>query len=163
MTTPVRAILRPESLLHESVEDGLGALKRAHRELLDPAIRTEFDDSIDLDEATRVGRDGEYGWDYLLGHRANAQVIALEPHSATTSEVSVVIAKRARAQEQLREHVKAGMRVAEWYWVASGRVDFVPHDKQINRLNAAGIKFVGSRLGAKHLPGRETTGRKTTK
>jgi hypothetical protein len=75
VTTPVRAILRPESLLHESVEDGLGALKRAHRELLDPAIRTEFDDSIDLDEATRVGRDGEYRWDYLLGHRARGRPV----------------------------------------------------------------------------------------
>lgn len=41
--------------------------------------------------------------------------------------------------------------MAAWYWVASGRIDFAPHDKTITRLDQNGIQFVGSRLEAKHL------------
>jgi len=35
--------------------------------------------------------------------------------------------------------------------VASGRIDFTPHDKPINHLDQNGIQFVGSRLEAEHL------------
>jgi hypothetical protein len=60
--------------------------------------------------------------------------------------------------------------VAAWYWVASGKVDFVPHEKMLNHLNENGIEFVGRRLTAKHLalvakqgkssPGRRRRSRK---
>jgi hypothetical protein len=87
----------------------------------------------------------------LPGHGTSASVVALEPHSASSSEVSTVIAKRARAREQLRAHLKENVVVSRWYWVASGRVDFVPFDKQMRRLEQAGITFVGKQLQAKHL------------
>jgi hypothetical protein len=152
VTTPVRAILVPHSRLHQEVADGLGALKKADKKLIEEAIRNQFSDSVDIDAALKAGHDQENRWDYLLGHDPTSLVVALEPHSASTSEVSTVIEKRAKAKEQLRAHLKQGAQIVAWYWVASGKIDFVPHEKQVNRLNQAGINFVGSRLVAKHLP-----------
>jgi hypothetical protein len=64
-----------------------------------------------------------------------------------------VIEKRTASLRHLRGELAPGHRVAAWYWVASGRVDFVPHEKAMHRLSENGIAFVGGRLGARHLAG----------
>lgn len=53
---------------------------------------------------------------------------------------------------QLRAHLRPGRRVEEWYWVASGRVDFVPHEKQVLLLAQNGVRFIGKQLRARDLP-----------
>jgi len=73
------------------VEDGLRALDRAHKKLIDESLRKEFADSLEIDENLRDGRDQENRWDYLLGYGVTNAVVGLEPHSATTGEVSTVI------------------------------------------------------------------------
>lgn len=133
------------------MQDGLGAVKNVHRGLIEDELRSDFEDSLDIDMELREGRESENRWDYLLGHAPNSVVVALEPHPASTREVSVVIAKRSKAKEQLRPHLAEGARIAAWIWIASGRIDFVPHDKQMHRLMEAGITFVGGRLLRKHL------------
>lgn len=75
-------------------------------------VRSAFSDSLDLDEATRVMHPNDARWDYLLGHERSAQVIAVESHSAQTSEVSLVIAKRAASRRHLAGHLANG-RVAD--------------------------------------------------
>lgn len=152
MTTPVRLLLLPKSPLAAGVRDGLGALKQADKRLVDEEIRPSFVDSIDIDEGLRAGREQENRWDYLLGHDETLTVVALEPHSAYTNEVSTVVAKKRAARQQLRDHLKPGSKIAAWFWVASGKVDFVPHDKVIRRLDQEGITFVGGMLRAKDLP-----------
>jgi len=149
--TPVRAALRPSSALLPRVSDGLDGVNRGHRRLIDTAIRALFSDSLDLDAALRTQRPQDNRWDYLVGHAGSGKVVGLEPHSAATGEVSTVIAKRAAARAQLQDHFRRGAAVAAWFWVASGRVDFVPHDKAMMRLLQAGITFVGGRVLAKHL------------
>jgi hypothetical protein len=67
--------------------------------------------------------------------------------------VSTVIAKRAKALTHLRDQLRPGVQVAEWFWVASGRVDFSPFDRAIRRLAENGIRFVGGQLKAKDLDG----------
>jgi hypothetical protein len=68
-----------------------------------------------------------------------------------TSQVARVIQKRTASLGHLRDQLGAGHHVAAWYWAASGRVDFVPHEKAVLRLSENGIHFVGGRLEAKHL------------
>jgi hypothetical protein len=130
-STPLRDSLNAASALRERVRDGLGALKSADRSYVHASLRTAFADSLDTDEAFRVGHDTENRWDYLLGHERSRRIVGLEPHTASDKEVSTVIKKRARTLEHLRGHLKPGRRVAAWYWVASGTVNFTIMDKAV--------------------------------
>lgn len=150
MSGPVTRALKG-SRLAEAIQPGLQAVPQADRRYIGESLRPAFLDSLNLDEATRPQHPGDSRWDYLLGHSESSQVVALEAHSASTSNVAEVVRKRAASREHLQAHFQDGETVAAWYWVASGRVDFAPHDKTINYLDQNGIQFVGSRLEAKHL------------
>jgi len=149
--TTLRKALEAASTLQELVEDGLQAVEKAHRGLIDAGIRAEFDDSIDIDTAFEEGHENEYRWDYLLGHRKSKRIVGLEPHSAANHEISRVIGKRSGALVHIRNHLQKGVAVTRWFWVASGNVDFLPVDKAVLRLAEGGITFVGRKLLKKHL------------
>lgn len=153
MNTPVRRALRGDSGLQEHVRDGVQAIERKHlTALIDDGIRSAFSDSLDLDKALEPEHPQDHRWDYLLGHDASGCVVGLEPHSAYQGHISRVIAKRAHALRQLEPHLRDGARVAAWYWVASGQVGFLRHEKAMLQIQQAGITFVGRQLLAKHLP-----------
>lgn len=151
-STPVRKALRPGSTLLQDVQDGLGALRRVDRDRIDEGVRPDFEDSLDVDASLRSGREGEHRWDYLLGHAPSGSVIGIEPHSATSGEVSTVIQKRRQALMQLRDHLVPGVTIARWLWVATGSVAFQPLDRAMLQLSQNGITFVGKRVLARHLP-----------
>ena len=153
MTTPIRRPLRDDSALTRQVKDGLGALERSHRSYVADGVKAAFHDSLEIDEALRKGAETQNRWDYLLGHGALDAIVGLEPHHASTSAVNVVIAKRKAALVQLRAHLRDSARVAAWFCVASGKVDFVPHEKCVNLLAQNGVRFVGKLLQPKHLEG----------
>ena len=152
MKTPVRRALKAQSPLREQVKDGLDAVQAAHRDFFDPAVRAAFADSLDLDAALLVGHEQENRWDYLLGHGASGQVVAVEPHSAKPDQIDTVIRKREAAREQLQGHLSAGAKVAKWLWVASGKVHFADTERARRRLDQKGIQFVGTKIMKKHLP-----------
>ena len=152
-STPVRGVLDPKSVLQHRVLDGLGAVKDGHRSYIDGSVRTDFADSLDLDEAVRTGHETENRWDYLLGHAPSKQVVAVEPHSAKDDEVSTVIAKRVAAKEHLMSHLREGAMIERWLWVASGKIYFANTEKTRRRLDQHGIQFVGKQVMRKHLPG----------
>lgn len=149
--TPVRAALLETSDLQPLVCNGLGAVESSHRDYFEASIRTQFADSLELDAAMAAAYPTDNRWDYLLGHEPSGCVVAVEPHSAKSGEVSTVIAKREKAQAHLRGHLRPGTKVSEWIWVASGRVDFSPFDRVKRRLDQAGIRFVGGQVKAKDL------------
>ena len=149
--TTIRKQLRPTSRLVAKVSDGLGALNPVDKPRIDVAIKTRFDDSIDVDAAFLEELPNENRWDYLLGDSVSKKVVGLEPHSAKQDEVSRVIAKKTKALEQLRAHWKAGSPVAAWFWVASGDVHFPDTDRNAKRLAEHNITFVGRQLKAKHF------------
>lgn len=153
MSTPIRAGLTATSSLRPLVEDGVQALLREHRGMITEDIRSSFTDSLDIDDGLKKGREQENRWDYLLGHEPSQTIVAIEPHSAKNDQISTVIAKRRRALDQLRDHLRPGVAVLRWYWVASGRVDFSPLDKATFRLANNGITFIGRALRRKDLPG----------
>jgi hypothetical protein len=123
----------------------------AHRIYFDEAVRSSFADSLDIDEALKEGREQENRWDYLLGHEPSKQVVGIEPHSAENSEITTVIRKLKAARRQLQGHLRDGVFVAKWLWVASGKVQFAPMEKATFRLAENGIKFVGRKITNKHL------------
>ena len=149
--TPVRAALRKESALHGAVATGLGAIEHAHKDYIEDTLRSQFADSLALDEALHAGHEQENRWDYLLGHKPSQQVVGLEPHSARTDQVRTVIKKRTAALRQLQDHLTPGTRIAAWYWVASGTVDFLAIEKTTLQLDQAGITFVGTALRSKFM------------
>lgn len=153
-STPLRRALRNESVLQAAVADGLGAVARAHKTYFHAAVRPDFADSIDLDSTLKSAHPEDSRWDYLLGHTSTAQLIAVEPHTAGQDQISAVIAKRAAARQQLRDHLREGEQVHSWLWVASGKVQFADTEKARRLLDQNGIQFVGTRVTAKHLPTR---------
>lgn len=162
--TPVRRALLADSPLQPLVADGLGAVKVPHRrDHFDTAVLRAFTDSLELDEAVRLGNERENRWDYLLGHEASGKIVAVEPHSAKQDEVTTVIRKRAAAREHLKAHLKDGAHVAKWLWVASGRVHFADTEKVRRLLDQNGIEFVGTRVAARHLPAPADTGARADK
>lgn len=150
--TPLRRALLKDSSLLPLVADGLSAVKAAHKDYLDNAIRPSFADSLDLDEAVKKGHEQENRWDYLLGHEPSGTVVAVEPHSAKEDEITTLIKKRTAALEHLRGHLRDGARVTKWLWVASGKVHFADTEKARRRLDQNGIEFVGTKVAIKHLP-----------
>ncbi len=151
MSGPLSRALGAGSTLRGAVRSGLGAVRPMHRSKIDDTAKAEFADSMDLDEAMRSAHPRANRWDYLLGHAKSGKVVALEPHSAQSHEVKVVVAKKEAARAQLAAELSQGSKVARWFWVASGKVDFVPFEKAVRQLDQSGITFVGKQLSRKHL------------
>jgi hypothetical protein len=152
--TPLRVALRETSRLKDLVCDGLNALKSVDKDRFAEEIRARLSDSLDLDNAINqdVSYKDSHRWDYLVGDSRSQSILAVEPHSAKSDEVSRVIAKRTAAREQLAAHLRPGTIIARWLWVASGNVQFADTSRERRRLDQSGITFVGKRVMAKHLP-----------
>jgi hypothetical protein len=142
----LRGALQPASPLCEHVRDGTGALGKRDLSLIAEPDRARVGDSLDLDEATRSQYPADPRWDYLLSVPDQAQIVALEPHSARQSEVSSVIAKKKWAMKILRDHLDARHGVSRWLWATAGKVSFSRMDREIRRLNQNGIEFVGRKV-----------------
>lgn len=149
--TVILAGLIETSSLKGHVRTGLGAIEAGHREHFAAEVKALFSDSLDLDKAIKAGHERENRWDYLLGCTLNGTVVAVEPHSAEQGEVDVIIRKRAAAQKHLRGHLKPGITISRWLWVASGKCHFADTEKIRRKLDQHGIEFVGARVQRKHL------------
>jgi hypothetical protein len=141
--TPIRAGLSAGSSLLPKVEDGMDAVVHGHRDYFDKKIRGAFSDSLELDEAVRVGNENENRWDYLLGHHEKNEIIAVEPHSAKEDQITKVIRKKQMALQQIDGELRVGVKIKKWLWVASGNVQFLSMEKASYKLSQNGITFVG--------------------
>lgn len=159
-STPIRGALLDTSPLLERVEDGLGAVEKAHKPYFAEEVRTSFADSLDIDKALQKGNDQANRWDYLLGHSGSSKLIGLEPHSAKEDQISTVIAKKKAATKQLAEHLGASARIDRWLWVASGPVHFANTERARVRLDQNGIQFVGKVVLPKHLPAANSSNKR---
>jgi hypothetical protein len=126
----------------------MDAFSTRDKSLIAMSERAKIGDSLDLDEALRPTFPQDNRWDYLVSIPGSAKILALEPHSANDSEISVVIAKKRHAVTQLRTHLKPGHRVSEWLWVSHGRTSFSAMDRASKRLAQAGIRYVGKSLSS---------------
>src|SRR5262245_16344741 len=139
----LNSALIEESRLREHVHNGCDAIAGVHRGLITDELKQSIVDSIDLDSATYTEYPNANRWDYVLGVRANATLVAVEPHSARDDEIATVIAKKQHSSRILLAHLKREWRVSAWIWVSSGKVKFSKMDPAIRRLNQNGIRFAG--------------------
>jgi len=119
------------------------ALKAKDRQLVEATERKNIQDSIDLDEASRVDHPQENRWDYIVSVPRYSRLVGIEPHPARDGEVKVVIAKRKFAMTLLRHHLPPRHRVGRWLWASHGRVGFSRMERVRRLLDQNGIEFIG--------------------
>ena len=135
--------LLPGSTLRPAVEEGMGACLARDRGLIAVGERVRIGDSLDLDGALRAAFPNANRWDYIFSVSDAGKLVGLEPHRARDSEVSVVIAKKRHAAEQMRTHLQERHRVSEWLWVSHGRTSFSRMERASKSLAQAGIRYIG--------------------
>jgi hypothetical protein len=113
------------------------------RALIAPAERPKIGDSLNLDDALLREFPNANRWDYVFSVPAVGKLIALEPHTAKDSEISVVIAKKEHAAWQLREHLLPRFGISRWLWVSHRRNSFSRMERARRRLDQAGIEYLG--------------------
>lgn len=138
--------LTPTSSLRPLVEPGMGAFLARDKKLIDPAQRTRIGDSLDLDRALKLLFPTDRRWDYVFSVPTNATLVALEPHHAKDSEISVLIEKKKAAAVHLRAHLDPKRRIAKWLWVSHGKASFSRMERTTRLLAQAGITYVGRSL-----------------
>lgn len=143
----LKSALVPDSVLAPAVQDGMRAFLARDRGLIALDQRARIGDSLNLDEALREAFPNANRWDYIFSVADAGKLLALEPHHATDSEISVIIAKKKHAAAQLRLHLHPRHRVAEWLWVSHGRAAFSRMERATRRLAQEGIRYVGRSLG----------------
>jgi hypothetical protein len=139
----LKEALQPMSALLPQVKNGRGAFLSRDRSLIAVSERPKIGDSLDLDEALRKGFPNANRWDYVFSVPGVGKLIALEPHNAKDSEISVLIAKKKHASTQLRLHLRIKYGVSAWLWVSHGRTSFSRMEQAPRRLAQAGIQYLG--------------------
>lgn len=142
----LRNALRAGSALLPFVSNGVGAIAGAHRNLIAAPERARVGDSMDLDSALEAAFPNQNRWDYVLSVPDAGLLVGVEPHTSADHEISVVIKKKQRALEHLREHLQPKYGVTRWYWATSGRCMFSSMERARRRLDAAGIQYVGRQI-----------------
>ena len=137
------AALQPASTLLPSVQNGMDAFLARDKSLIAVSERTKIGDSLNLAEALRRDFPNANRWDYVFSVPSVSKLIALEPHSAKDSEISVLIAKKKHAAAQLRRHLQPRYRVSQWLWVSHRRTSFSRMEQATRRLAQEGIKYLG--------------------
>ncbi len=133
---------------------GLQALRAEDRPHIKAENTRKLTGSADIDAAYLAVQPNANRWDFGIGYQhtnREAEVIYwVETHTASDSEVSVVIKK---AQWLLGWLKTEGKLLAAFerdiYWVASGRTKFTPAATKLKQLALMGVKFAGSAL---HIP-----------
>ena len=142
----IKTALIEGSELCRAVKPNTTALRRQDIRLIAEGERSKIGDSLDLDEATIAAYPNENRWDYLLSVPTSSRIIGMEPHTARDKEVSVIIRKKRTAVAVLRSHLRPNARISEWFWVASGAVNFSRMERATRLLDQNGIRFVGRLL-----------------
>lgn len=96
--------------------------------------------SVDIDSTTVALYPRENRWDYMIGF--NGKVIFVEVHSATTSEVDVVLKKLDWLKNWLNSKAPdlVKLRAPEpYFWVQSKNFQILKHSPQYRRAVQKGI------------------------
>lgn len=136
-------VLTEGSTLRPSIQVGMNAFLNTDKQLIAVGERARIGDSLDLDSTLRPAFPNAHRWDYIFSVSDTKRILALEPHSANDSEISVVIAKKRNAADYLRAHLLPKHWVSEWLWVSHGKSSFSKTEKATRALASAGIRYVG--------------------
>lgn len=122
---------------------GLGAIVARDRRLILLDQRTRITDSLNLEAALAATGHSGKKWDYLLSVGDTRKVVALEPHTASDTDIAAVIQKRREARLFLTRHFRTGSAVHRWLWVSHGPCSFSNNERARRQLDQHGIEYVG--------------------
>lgn len=143
----VARAIRAASPLQRRVKPGKQGIEARDRHRFREKAPHRVVDSLDLDAAFEKQIPVENRWDYLIGTTLpTRRLVAVEVHSAYSSQVRGVIAKKRAAQAQLRGHLNEQARIDDWVWIASGPTRITKTMPQWRLLTSEGIRLVGSKL-----------------
>jgi len=128
--------LGKDSTLRGHVKPGKQGLDGAHRQRIQETER-RVAESLNLEKAL-VATPGKK-WDYLVG--IDADLLAVEIHPATSSEVKTIIGKKQDSLSRLGSHLRPSASVSAWYWLASGNVRMTQGTTEARNLAKNGIEF----------------------
>jgi hypothetical protein len=145
-TNRFESAVKASPQVRDHFRNGLQALAKGHRSCLSE-LTSACLGSVEIDEAVRSRYPSDSRWDYVVGVGLTSGELAvfIEVHSATTSEVSVVIRKKEWLEKTWLEHSdqlelkKLPRRI---FWVPSGRYDVPPNSPQSKRMVLNGLKPV---------------------
>jgi len=138
-------------LLEQAYRPGLQALRAEDRPHIEAEDTRSLTGSVDIDSAYARSDPSGNRWDFGIGYqhanRPNEVVYWVELHTASDSEVNVVIRKALWLQAWLRG---PGVLLAEFerdiVWVSSGATHLTPTAMQKKQMAQAGLRQMGSTL-----------------
>lgn len=125
-----------------AIQPGLQALGANSKriQLVSPAKATE---SVDLDAALTAAKVPGAKWDYGIGiaRGQRHEVVWVEVHTATSSEVDTVLKKLAALRQWLQSHAPHCTTVpCSFHWVATDAGVHIDAARR-RRLSAAGLRM----------------------
>ena len=137
--------------LENAYMPGLRALRSADRPHIDPAVPRCLTGSVDIDSALQRIEPHANRWDFAIAYkhanRTAEYVYWVELHTASDSEVKVVIKKALWLQTWLKMEGKPLSKFeCEIVWVSSGATTFTLSAPQKKQMAQAGLRHRGSRL-----------------
>ena len=119
---------------------GLGALGQ-YSNKINAANTRLFNGSIDIDACTTKKYPNENRWDYALAY--SQKVYFVEVHSATTSQVSIVLRKLQWLKDWLNLHAPEINKLKAqqpYYWIMSNNNRILKSSRQARQVAIAGLK-----------------------
>jgi len=137
--------------LENSWRLGLQALRAEDKPHIVPEDSRKLAGSVDIDAAFQEADPNGNRWDFAIGYqhenRTNEVIYWVELHTASDSQIKVVIKK---AQWLLAWFKGAGKNLAAFerdiLWVSSGATRLSPSAPQRKQMAQAGLRQVGGKL-----------------
>lgn len=144
--------------LEKSWEAGLQALRPEDRPHIDPENPRNLGGSVDVDSALAKIEPNANRWDFGIAYqhsdRTEEVIYWTELHTASDSEVKVVIRKAQWLFGWLgRNGNPLNAFERDVVWVSSGGTAFTRTSTQSKQLAAAGVRHVGSTLRIRNQRG----------
>lgn len=119
---------------------GLSALTATYKKkitLINPRL---CEGSLDIDNTLKHSLPNEHRWDYAIGYNEN--IIFIEVHPATTSEVSTVIAKLNWLKKWLKNRnnkLTENCNETSFHWISTNGCNINPQSKHARQLALTGM------------------------
>jgi hypothetical protein len=132
-------------------QKGLHALRAQDRPHIEAENTRKLVGSVDVDSALQLVQPNANRWDFAIAYqhtnRGNEVIYWTELHTASDSEVKVVIKKAVWLRGWLKDD---GSKMAAFecdiVWISSGPTSFQLTGPQRKQMAQAGLRHVGSRL-----------------
>ncbi|MBE7494465.1 MAG: hypothetical protein HS117_05940 [Verrucomicrobiaceae bacterium] len=137
--------------LKDAYRPGLQALRAEDKPHIEAEDTRKLTGSVDVDTANLVSEPHSNRWDFGIAYqhtnRSGEVVYWVETHTASDSQVGVVIKKAAWLQQWFKGHGKhLALFEKDIVWVSSGATTFTLSSTQRKQMAALGLRPIGGKL-----------------